>query len=117
VTRERKNNWLKWVPGRQGGDYQKKLLAVFGIPRIFGFDMYILKFEPHCHLKEHRDEVGRGKHYRLNIILRGEGEFKCEKTILRTKRFILFRPDKHLHSMQNGDSERKVLSIGLNKMI
>ncbi len=110
-------NWLKWIPGRQGGDYQKKLLVVFAIPRIFGFDMYLLKFAPGFTLPEHIDKVERGKHYRLNIILRGEGDFKCEKAIIRTKRLILFRPDKYLHSMQNGNVERKVLSIGFNKMI
>lgn len=112
-----KAKWLKWVPGRQGGDYHKKLLAGLSIPYIFGFDMYLLKFAPGCHLKEHKDSVERGRHYRLNIILKGEGEFSCEKTIIRTKRVILFRPDKYLHSMQNGDSERKVLSIGINKRL
>jgi len=110
-------NWLKWVQGRQGGDYQKKLLAIFSIPRIFAFDMYLIKYAPGCTLKEHVDKVGRGKHYRLNIIIRGEGHFKCEKTIIKTKRFVLFRPDKYLHSMQNGSKERRVISIGLNKMI
>jgi hypothetical protein len=79
--------------------------------------MYLLKFAPGCQLKEHRDTVERGRHYRLNIILKGKGEFKCEKTIINTQRVVLFRPDKYLHSMQNGDTERKVLSIGLNKRI
>jgi hypothetical protein len=106
--------WLRWVSGRQGGDYQKKLLAVFGVSYLFGFDMYVLKFVPGCLLKEHRDKVGRGKHYRLNIILKGKGDFRCEKTIINTRRVVLFRPDKYLHSMKNGESERKVLSIGLN---
>jgi len=106
--------WLKWIPGRQGGDYQKKLLAVFGIPYIFGFDMYMLKFEPECHLKEHKDKTESGKHYRLNIILKGKGDFKCEKTIINTRRVVLFRPDKYLHSMKNDESERTVLSIGIN---
>lgn len=106
--------WLRWVSGRQGGDYKKKLLAKFRIPLIFGFDMYLLKFDPGFKLKEHVDKVDRGRHFRLNIILRGDGEFNCEKTIIRTKRIILFRPDKYLHSMQNGNIERKVLSIGFN---
>ncbi len=110
-------NWLKWVPGRQGGDYQKKLIFAFKIPFLIGMDMYVLKFAPGFLLPEHVDKVEKGKHYRLNIIFKGDGEFRCDKAIIRTKRVILFRPDKHLHSMQNGNSERKVFSIGLNKII
>jgi hypothetical protein len=106
--------WLIWIPGRQGGDYHKKLLALLGIPYLFGFDMYLLKFKPKCHLKEHIDKVERGKHFRLNIILKGKGNFKSEKTIINTRRVVLFRPDKYKHSMLNDDSERKVLSVGLN---
>lgn len=111
------SKWLRWIPGRQGGDYKKKLLATMYIPRIFGFDMYMLKFAPNCHLREHRDSVKRGRHYRLNIILKGKGDFKCEKTIINTRRVVLFRPDKYLHSMQNDGNERKVLSIGINTML
>ena len=108
-----KTNWLKWVKGRQKGGYQKKMLFRFGIPWVFGTDMYLLKFEPQCLLPEHIDKVKRGRNFRLNIIYKGEGKFECDKTIIRTKRVVLFRPDKHRHSMQNGDTERKVLSIGL----
>lgn len=115
--RESKIKWLKWVPGRQGGDYHKKLLALFYIPFVLGLDMYLLKFEPGCELKPHKDEVKRGRHYRLNIILKGKGDFNCDKTIINTRRVVLFRPDKYTHSMQNGDSERKVLSIGINKIL
>lgn len=106
--------WLKWIPGRQGGDYHKKLLATAAIPKLFGFDMYLLKFAPDCYLKEHKDTVNRGRHFRLNIIFKGKGDFKCEKTIINTRRVVLFRPDKYIHSMRNDGTERKVLSIGLN---
>ncbi|MEK6828863.1 MAG: 2OG-Fe(II) oxygenase [Nanoarchaeota archaeon] len=109
-----KVNWLRWVSGRQGGDYQKKLLAILKIPFVFGFDMYLLKFAPGFVLPEHVDQVKRGRHFRMNIILKGNGEFKCERAIIRTKRVILFRPDKYKHSMHNGNAERKVLSIGIN---
>jgi len=109
-----KSNWLKWIQGRQGTRYQKKMLLRFGIPGFLGMDAYILKFEPKCLLPEHVDKVKRGRHFRLNIIYKGEGKFDCNKTIIRTKRVVLFRPDKHTHSMENGDSERKVLSIGFN---
>jgi hypothetical protein len=107
-------NWLKWAPGRQGGDYQKKLIIAMRLPWLFGFDMYVLKFAPNFNLPEHIDKVDKGIHLRMNIIIKGSGEFKCEKSIIRTRRLILFRPDKYLHSMKNGDSERKVISIGLN---
>jgi len=106
--------WMKWVPGRQGGDYQKKLIIAMRLPWLFGFDVYLLKFAPGFLLPEHIDKVDKGVHLRMNIILKGNGEFRCEKAILRTKRVIFFRPDKYLHSMQNGDTERKVISIGLN---
>ena len=86
----------------------------FGIPGFLGMDIYLLKFKPQCLLPGHIDHVKRGRHFRLNIILKGEGKFECDKTIIKTKRVIFFRPDKHTHSMQNGDTERKVLSIGLN---
>lgn len=109
-----KSNWLKWVKGRQKGGYQKKMLMRFGIPGFLGMDMYLLKFEPKCLLPEHVDKVKKGRHFRLNIIYRGMGQFNCDKTIIRTKRVVLFRPDLHVHSMQNGDAERRVLSIGLN---
>ena len=109
-----KFNWLRWVSGRQGGDYQKKLLVIFKLPFVLGFDMYLLKFAPGFILPEHVDQVKRGRHFRMNIILKGDGNFQCEKTIIKTKRMILFRPDKYKHSMQNGDKERKVLSIGFN---
>jgi hypothetical protein len=108
-----KSKWLKWVSGRQDGKYMKKMYLRFGIPGFFGMDAYMLKFEPDCLLPAHIDKV-KGRHFRLNIILRGEGKFECDKTIIRTKRIILFRPDKHTHSMQNDETERKVLSIGLN---
>ena len=92
-----KSKWLRWVPGRQGAEYQKKLLIRFGIPGIFGLDTYLLKFEPNCNLPEHVDKVDKGRHFRLNFIYKGKGDFKCEKTIIRTKRFVLFRPDKYRH--------------------
>lgn len=90
------------------------LLVIAKVPFLFGFDMYILKFAPNFNLPEHVDQVKKGRHFRMNIILKGNGDFKCERAIIRTRRVILFRPDKYKHSMQNGDKERKVLSIGLN---
>jgi hypothetical protein len=109
-----KSNWLKWVKGRQDGKYEKKMYFRFGVPGFLGLDIYVLKFEPECLLPAHIDKVKKGRHFRLNFVYKGEGNFECDKTIIRTKRVVLFRPDKHIHSMQNGDTERRVLSIGLN---
>lgn len=77
----------------------------FGITGLLGIDAYMLKFEPNCLLPAHIDNVKKGRHFRLNIILKGKGKFECDKTIIRTKRIVLFRPDKHVHSMQNDDTE------------
>ena len=83
---------MKWVKGRQGGDYFKKL--IFGSKRL-GMDCYLLKFNPNCYLKPHKDEV-KGRHFRLNVELKGSGEFKCESTIFKLGGFVLFRPDKYI---------------------
>lgn len=104
---------MEWVRGRQGGDYFKKLKFMFD-NKIFGTDCYLLKFKPNCYLKPHKDKVGGGRHFRLNIELKGKGDFRCESTIFKMGRIVLFRPDKYIHSMKNSDTERVVLSIGLN---
>lgn len=107
--------WLKWQDGRQdaNGNYKKLLLCILGIPGLFGFDIYIIKFKPDYKLPEHIDRVSWGNHYRLNIVLYGSGEFKCEKTIINQKRLVLFRPDLYTHSMENGSETRVLLSIGV----
>ena len=102
---------MKWINGRQGGDYQKKLLFQFAIGK-FGMDCYLIKFAPRTSLKKHKDKVD-GKHLRLNYVYKGVGIFQCEKTIINWKRLKLFRPDKYLHSIINGNQERRVFSIGV----
>ena len=97
----------KWERGRQAAGYEKLLLWSF-----WRLDSYIIRYPAGCFLPPHTDK-NVGRHYRLNIILKGVGEFSCEKTIIRTKRFVLFRPDLYEHSMQNGDSKRLVLSFGV----
>jgi hypothetical protein len=99
------------VPGRQGGKYKKFKLIEFNIFN-FGLDTYVLKYEPLAYLKPHTDKV-LGKHLRLNIQLTGEGKFDCKKTLIKTKNICLFRPDKYMHALTNGNTERKVLSIGV----
>lgn len=64
----------------------------------------------------HVDRVARGRHYRLNIILRRArtgGEFACARTLYASSRIKLFRPDEETHSVTRIVSgNRWVLSIG-----
>ena len=102
---------MKWINGRQGGDYQKKLLFQFEIGK-YAMDCYLIKFAPLTHLKPHTDKVD-GKHLRLNYVYKGKGLFQCEKCVVNWGRLKIFRPDLYLHSVINGNSERRVFSIGL----
>ena len=53
--------WLRWIRGRQLGDddkgYAKMLLFLFGIPKLFGLDIYLIKFIPNYYLPTHKDPV------------------------------------------------------------
>jgi hypothetical protein len=101
----------KWIQGRQGGDYHKKLIFQFELGK-YAMDCYLIKFAPHTYLKKHKDKVN-GNHIRMNYVYKGMGLFQCEKTLVNLKRLKIFRPDKYLHSMINGNQERRVFSIGL----
>lgn len=108
-------SWLRWNRGRQSKHepgYENMLLLQIGIPGLFAFDLYLVRFEPNFFLPEHRDLVEWGDHYRANLILRGKGKFICENTIVNTRRLIVFRPDREFHSMQNGPTKRLILSLG-----
>ncbi len=120
---------LNWITGRQDSADQKATykkarifqfgFSQFGFSGLFnnkgGVDCYLLHYEPYYKLKPHVDLVPKGlKHYRLNIVLKGSGDFDCEKKIINLfNRVVLFRPDKYTHAMKNGAKERLVLSIGL----
>jgi hypothetical protein len=123
------SNSFKWMLGRQNKvdgtpGYFKMKLAEVAWPRVFsrkrsatnrgGFDVYLLKYEPGFFLPLHTDPVPSPlRHYRLNIVFSGAGVFECDKTIFNIfNRVILFRPDLHAHSMQNGGKIRRILSIG-----
>ena len=97
-----------WIKGRQGGDYEKKLLLVGR-----WYDCYLIRYFPNYVMPSHKDEVGNMRHYRLNIVLWGKGKFTCEKTIFNFfNKIILFRPDLYLHDVKVYDNMRYVLSIG-----
>ena len=104
---------FQWISGRQHGvDYFKFPFFLFKLWK-FGMDGYILHYLPNTTLPPHKDPI-KGKHYRLNIELKGHGEFICERTIFSWfGRIHFFRPDLYTHSVVNGKKDRYVLSIGL----
>lgn len=105
---------FKWLKGRQGYcNYKKFCFLHFSIFN-WGIDGYILKYEPYAILPAHKDEVEDARHWRLNIILKGIGYFRCSNTIINwfRGRIILFRPDINEHMMVNSEDVRYVLSFG-----
>jgi hypothetical protein len=107
----------KWLPGRQGRcDYKKFCLWYFRIGK-WGFDAYILKYQPLTDLPYHKDPIPDGKHWRLNVKLWGISVFVMEKSGVYKpvwKRFILFRPDLHYHGLTVRSTTVK-LSFGFVK--
>lgn len=101
--------WLKWEHGRQGGGYRK--LKLFQI--LKRLDGYIIDYPEGFELPTHTDPTPHGKHYRLNIILTGEGEFYSEGALIDWPRIKLFRPDIHKHGVRDITKRRRVLSFGV----
>lgn len=103
-----------WQPGRQRDcDYQKKLLWEFGSHFLNKFtDGYLIKYPANAQLPKHTDPVKNGTHWRINITLKGQGEFGIEGPVKRFGRVVIFRPDVNSHWMNNGPTERLILSIG-----
>lgn len=102
-----------WEKGRQHGiEYYKKTLWNFKIGNR-GFDCYILHYLPDTELPPHKDPI-EGKHYRMNITLRGKNEFKCEEQLVNWKFIHIFRPDLFIHSLKI-KTETYKLSLGFAK--
>jgi len=105
---------FRWQHGRQGTGYDKMLLLT--APWPIAFDCYILRYPDGSEVPPHKDPVARGRHYRLNIILkspRSGGEFVCSSPLFASKRIKLFRPDSCEHSITRvSGGTRYVLSIG-----
>jgi len=110
---------FKWQQGRQHGcEYKKFPLWYF---RIFnyGFDAYILKYETNTRLGWHKDPVENGKHYRLNVRLKGYNTFfwkntKGRKCVQFSPNFVWFRPDITWHMLSTYSRVIK-LSFGFVK--
>ncbi len=101
----------KWFEGRQESCvYFKFPLWCFKILNL-GFDSYILKYEPGI-LPAHKDEIKEAEHYRMNITLKGNNTFICEKTIFKNNFVSIFRPDLYLHCLIIATKTYK-LSFGL----
>lgn len=98
----------RWERGRNPGTwYWKKKIFQF-----WRFDCWLIRYPPSVKLRNHCDTVPGKRHFRLNIVLKGKGEFIGERVLLKWRdRFTLFRSDA-THSMKNGPTERLVLSIG-----
>ena len=105
---------FRWQRGRQGTGYDKMLL--FTLPWPLPFDSYLIRYPDGAAIPPHKDPVAKGRHYRLNIILkspRNGGEFICVTPIYASKHIKLFRPDECEHSVTRVEGgSRYVLSIG-----
>lgn len=88
-----------WVDGRQENTkYKKWCFLYFKICRL-GFDGYILHYKPKTVLYTHKDPID-GKHYRLNIKLKGMSYFEASKCIVKIGDFLaFFRPDIRYHHL------------------
>ncbi len=99
---------MNWIKGRQNTGYLKCLLS-----QGKRWDCYLIKYPVGSFVPHHTDPVVEGfKHYRLNIVLKGEYDAFSGKTIFRWWKFIFFRPDIMVHSVFVVKKERLVLSIG-----
>jgi hypothetical protein len=101
----------KWVKGRQKtrgyGKYYKLKLWEW-----LGTDCYLIKYDPHCFLPMHKDIVEGRKHYRMNLVLKGDSLFYIDEHIFKWWRIVLFRPDLYPHCVRVSKTGRMVLSVG-----
>jgi hypothetical protein len=106
--------YLRWKRGRQETGYEKMLLVKAKWPKPF--DMYLLRFSPGDEIPPHRDEVGEGQHFRVNIILKNAkegGQFICKELIYESKHIKYFRPDQSEHQVTKIiEGNRYVFSFG-----
>lgn len=111
---------FRWADGRQPGIEYKKFCFLFTRIWNWGFDGYILKYEPGTKLPFHLDPVD-GKMWRLNITLWGESIFFTKRTgghsvgfDMHIRRINFFRPDIQPHALRVITKTYK-LSLGFAK--
>ncbi len=100
---------MRWEAGRQGSGYRKLQLAQGSF-----WDAYLLHFPKGASVPSHMDPVSGKRHYRLNVLLCGQDNFKAQQTdnVWRLGPFTLFRPDLVKHHVKATDRTRLVLSLG-----
>lgn len=111
---------FRWLAGRQPGvDYKKLCFLSLKIWK-YGFDGYILRYEPNTKLPFHLDPVN-GRMWRLNITLWGNSVFFIKNTgglsvgwRGYTRKINLFRPDIQPHALRTYSKTYK-LSFGFVK--
>lgn len=90
---------FKWYKGRQNScEYYKMPILLFKLWKI-GFDCYLLKYKDNSELPSHKDPI-KGRHYRLNVKIKGKSDFICEKMIFHNSFISFFRPDLYFHSLK-----------------
>lgn len=95
-----------WENGRQGGAYQKLLLA---ISHRFKFDCYILRIRDGTEIPKHTDPAIPGfGHHRVNIVLKkpciGTGQIEVDGPCKKFgDRVTYMRPDLYPHWLTKVD--------------
>lgn len=113
---------FNWIPGRQNSGYFKyelfslEWLLAFSpfskkVKKV-GLDIYLLKFPSGVSVPTHKDPVYCGRHFRLNITLKGKAKFNG-KTIFSFGRIVFFRSDINEHSLDKAEKEIIMFSVGL----
>lgn len=115
---------LKWIKGRQAGDYEKLPLIV---SKRFKFDLYLLRFPDGSSVPWHRDPAIEGyRHHRINLTLNsccvGSGVFLVDGPYTKLGPLVKFRPDIYLHCLTKvekifSNQYLYMLSIGFLKKI
>lgn len=105
---------LKWSTGRREGGY--KIKRLFQSKRL-KMDSYLLYYPEGSEIPRHKDEVEKGKHYRINIELikaKLGGKFLLEgKPRFKFWRIVCFSPSDQPHLVTKIKlGYRLVFSIG-----
>lgn len=123
-----------WEEGRQKSRYEKtsvpkedvrftslinRSLQALNAPSGHGFDCWILRYPVGSYIPAHLDDALFGsEHWRLNAIIQSDlnAEFilNNRRIDLRDSDAIIFRPDKHVHSVTEVvETNRYVWSVGV----
>lgn len=105
-----------WVFGRQYTGYRKMLLGegiLFKNTRHFlGWDAHLIEYNAGVGIPSHCDEITFCKHYRVNLVLRGDRDaFEGTNVFFNRFGLAIFRSD-YPHSVRPVRKKRLVLSLG-----